>query len=120
MLKFIICCIPLLLMQCKSKDNMHGQKDNLQQGHAETIVDRSVDIKKDEVELKLQAKMKPQRIITSFNKYNLELKCVKDKVNNVVVLGFDPSIIELDEIVGFLDKEVGVVHCKKTEGCEQK
>ena len=121
MSKLLLLCLPLLILQCKSKDQLKTAETSKE--HEVATADKSERAGAylpNQVELKLQAQVKAQRIVTSFKKYGLVFECMKDMKQNIVILGFDLKAISREALVKFLNNEVGVEYCKPTLGCPEQ
>lgn len=79
--------------------------------HQETFIE-------DQLELDLQDKMSPKRIVTSFPTMGLKYLCTIDEKKNISVFQFDPKVKTKKEMMKFLVNEVGVQFVQETKGCQ--
>jgi len=69
------------------------------------------------IEVDLRGKMEPARLVTSFPSLGLVHLCQSSKEENKHIFQFDDEAMTKEEIIGFLDKEVGVEYCIESFGC---
>ncbi len=80
--------------------------------------DSKKEYRTDQFEVNLADKMDPKLFARNFEKYGLELKCILDEQQNLCIFAFDDTKFDIESIVDYFSKEVGVQACALTKGCE--